>query len=264
MKKLSAVILLALMLPAHAESAATDIASCLRGNVLPGAQIQDLELEATDIHGEKRLMKGKLYSAREDLPNAPGLLRATLRLSSPAHLAGAAYMLKQTEDRRFDSMYVYLPAVKRVRRISTEFSDGPLLGTNFSYFEFKQLSNAFGDLNAKVDGSEKYEGRDVTLMTFSARPEGVRTEYTSVNLRVDQKTCVPLTAEFMKGTSVRKRFSGSPKALKQSKNYWYLTEMEMRDILDDTFTVLRVTSLETVKDLPKRYFEPATFYLGDQ
>ena len=51
---------------------------------------------------------------------------------------------------------------------------------------------------------------------------------------------------------------------RESKNYWYLTEMEMRDILDDTFTVLRVTRLETVKDLPKRYFEPATFYLGDQ
>lgn len=263
MKIITAVIMMAVALPAYAQTATQDMAACLRGNVLPGSQVQDLELEATDIRGEKRLMKGKLYSARENLPNAPGLLRATLRLSSPVHLAGAAYLLKQTEDRRFDSMHVYLPAVKRVRRISTEFSDGSLLGTNFSYFEFKQLSNAFGDLNAKVDGSETYEGRDVTLMTFSARPEGVRTEYTSVKLRVDQKTCVPLTAEFMKGTAVRKRFSASAKALKQSKEYWYLTEMEMRDMLDDTFTVLRVTSLETVKSLPKRYFEPTTFYLGD-
>lgn len=261
MKIIAAIILFALALPVHAEATAKDVAACLRGNVLPGSQIQDLELEATDIRGEKRLMKGKLYSARETLPNAPELLRATLRLSSPPHLAGGAYLLKQTEDRRFDSMFVYLPAVKRVRRINTEFSDGPLLGTNFSYFEFKQLSNAFGDLNAKVEGTEKYEGRDVTLMTFSARHDGVRTEYTSVKLRVDQQTCVPLSAEFMKGTAVRKRFSASPKALKQSKAYWYLTEMEMRDLIDDTYTVLRVTSLETVKDLPKRYFEPTTFYL---
>lgn len=263
MKSWLGVMLLVVATPSTAWSASVDPLTCLRNNVLPGSQVQDLELEATDIRGEKRAMQGKLYSTRESLPDAPDLLRATLRISAPSHLAGAAYLLKQTEDRRFDSMYVYLPAVKRVRRISTEFSDGPLLGTNFSYYEFKQLTNAFGDLSPKQEGTEKYQGREMNLMTFTAPPGGAMTEYTSVRLRVDQKTCVVMTAEFMKSGAIRKRFSAAPSALKQSKDYWYLSEMEMRDLLDDTFTVLRISKLESVKDLPKRYFEPNTFYLGD-
>ena len=263
MKHWLGVLLLVAAVPTNAPSAPADAMACLRGNVLPGSQVQDLELEATDIRGEKRVMQGKLYSTRENLPDAPGLLRASLRISAPTYLAGAAYLLRQTEDRRFDSMYVFLPAVKRVRRISTEFSDGPLLGTNFSYYEFKQLTNAFGDLSPKQEGTEKYQGRQVNLITFTAPPGGAMTEYTSVKLRVDQKTCVVMTAEFMKAGAIRKRFSASPSALRQAKDYWYLSEMEMRDLLDDTYTVLRITKLESVSELPARYFEHNTFYLGD-
>ena len=50
-----------------------------------------------------------------------------------------------TDDYLRDGMFVYLPAVKRVRRVTGTFADGALMGTNFSYFDFKQLQNTFGD-----------------------------------------------------------------------------------------------------------------------
>lgn len=263
MIRLLGVVVLLAAFPARSASPALDLVACMQGNVLPGSQVQELELEATDIHGETRVLKGKLFSTRENLPEAAGLLRATLRITAPTHLAGAAYLLRQGGDRRFDGMFVYLPAVKRVRRVSAEFSDGSLLGTNFSYQEFKQLANAFGDLQGKVEGDEKYEGREVSVMTFSAPPGGAMAEYSSVKLRVDRQSCVALSAEFMKGTTVRKRFSAAPSALRQGKGFWYLSELEMRDLLDDTRTVLRVLKLEAVNQIPKPTFEPATFYLGD-
>ena len=70
-------------------------------------------------------------------------------------------------------------------------------------------------------------------------------------------------AEFFKGQTVRKQFTASAKSLKKSRDMWYLSEIEMKDLLDDTRTVLRVLSLETVDKLPSRNFEPNTFYLGD-
>jgi len=262
MKSAWGLLGLVLLWPAHAQDAQKAV-TCLQSNVLPASQVQEIELESTDIHGEKRLLKGKLFSTREDLPESKGLLRAALKIRSPDYLAGAAYLLRQTEDRRFDSTYVYLPSVRRARRVSAEFSDGALLGTHFSYYEFKALASAFGDLTPKLEGTAKYEDRTVDVISFTAKPGDALALYSAVKVRIDQKACVALMAEFYKGDTVRKRFSASPKALKKTRDFWYLSEVEMRDVLDDTYTTLRVTSLKTVDSLPSRHFDPNTFYLGD-
>ncbi|MGH8454471.1 MAG: outer membrane lipoprotein-sorting protein [Nevskiales bacterium] len=259
MKRLWMLLAFALVLPAHAEEA-DKILNCMRGNVLPGSQAQELELSTTDITGATRTLKGKLFTTREQLPEADGLLRATLQITAPEHLVGAAYLLRQTEDRRFDSMYVYLPSVHRVRRVSTEFADGSLLGTNFSYYEFKQLTNAFWDLGPKVEPDAEVDNRDTHVVLFSARPNDTTAIYSSVRVWLDQKTCVPLKAEFYKGDALRKRFSAPAKALQKSGDHWYLTEMEMRDLLDDTRTVLRIVSMTEQKQLPSRLFDPNLFY----
>lgn len=263
MKRLIGLLLLAVLLPVQAQEGAQKIVSCLRGNTLPGSHVQEIELAAYDVHGQTHVLKGKLMTQRENLPDAEGLLRAMLRIQAPAYLAGAAYLMKQMENREFESTYVYLPSVRRVRRISSEFADGSLLGTNFSYYDFTQLVNAFGDLNATLEGAEKYEDRDVNVISFSARSGDSSSIYSSVRVKVDQKTCVPLMAEFYKGQKVRKHFTASAKSIKKSKGMWYLSEIEMKDLLDDTRTVLRILSLETVDKLPVRSFEPNTFYLGD-
>lgn len=256
--------LLALLLawPAQADDAARKAVACLQRNVLPGSLVQEIELEATDIHGETRLLKGKLMSTREDLPEAKGLVRAMLKIRSPDYLAGAAYLIRQTEDRRFDTTYVYLPSVRRVRRISAEFSDGALLGTNFSYYDFRQMANAFGDLDPTSEGTASYEDHTVDVVSFRPRP-GALSIYSSVKVRIDRKTCIALMAEFYKGDAVRKRFSAAPMAMKKSKDFWYLAESEMRDVLDDTRTVMRVTSLQKLDSLPARHFDPNSFHLGD-
>lgn len=263
MKRLIGLLLLVVFLPAQAQEGAQKIVSCLRGNILPGSHVQEIELAAYDVHGQTHVLKGKLTTTRENLPDAEGLLRAMLRIHAPAYIAGASYLMRQMENRSFESTYVYLPSVRRVRRVSSEFADGSLLGTNFSYYDFTQLVNAFGDLNAKFEGTDKYEDRKVDLISFSARPGDTSSIYSSVRVRVDQKTCVPLMAEFYKGQAVRKRFTASAQSLKKSKELWYLSEIEMKDLLDDTRTVLRILSLETVDKLPARIFEPNTFYLGD-
>jgi hypothetical protein len=263
MKRLWILLLLVLALPAQAEEAVEKVLACMQANILPGTQIQVLEFTTTDIAGGSRTLKGKLFTTREKLPDADGLLRATLQIGAPEHLAGAAYLLRQTEDKRFDSMYVYLPSVRRVRRISTEFADGSLLGTNFSYYEFKQISNAFFGLPPKLEGVEELDGRDAHRLSFNARPDDPAAIYSQMRVWVDRKSCVPLKAEFYKGEALRKRFSALPRALRKAGDHWYLTDMEMHDLIDDTRTTLRIHDVVSVKELPSRIFEPNTFYLRE-
>ena len=242
MKRIFGLLLLMVFLPAQAQESGQKMMSCLRGNILPGSHIQEVELTAYDVHGETHVLKGKLMTTRENLPDAEGLLRAMLRIEAPAYMAGAAYLVRQSENREFESTYVYLPSVKRVRRVSSGFADGSLLGTNFSYYDFTQLVNAFGDLTPTFEGSGKYEDRNVEVISFKAHSADANPVYSSVRLKVDQKTCVALSAEFYKGEAVRKQFTASAKAIKKSKDIWYLSEIEMKDLLDNTRTVLRTLS----------------------
>jgi hypothetical protein len=262
MKRLWILLMLALALPVQAEET-NRMLDCMRSNILPGTYVQELEIVTTDLLGGTRTLKGKLFTTREKLPETEGLLRASLQISGPEHLAGAAFLLRQTEDRRFDSMYVYLPSVRRVRRISTDFADGSLLGTNFSYYEFKQITNSFTGLQPKLESPAEIDDRDADVILFSARPEDTSAIYSSIRVWIDQKTCVPLKAEFYKGDAVRKRFSAPAGALKKSGKLWYLTELEMRDLIDDTKTVLRITSMTEHKELPSRLFDPNRFYMRE-
>lgn len=256
-------VLLMFSAPVFSQDSSKTMLNCMTGNILPATHIQEVELTTTRLTGATETLKGKLFTTREKLPEADGLLRAMLQISAPEHLAGAAYLVRQTEDKRFDSMYVYLPSVRRVRRISTDFVDGSLLGTTFSYYEFKQLTNAFAGLLPVMEAPAKVDGRGTDVMLFSVRPETPAPIYSAIRVWVDQKTCVPLKAEFYKGESVRKRFSAPASALKQAGKIWYLSELEMRDLIDDTRTVLKVTSMTSEKELPARLFDPNTFYLRE-
>jgi hypothetical protein len=80
---------------------------------------------------------------------------------------------------------------------------------------------------------------------------------------VDRKSCVPLKAEFYKGEALRKRFSAPVRALRKAGGHWYLTDIEMHDLIDDTRTTLRIHDVALVKELPSRLFEPNTFYLRE-
>lgn len=259
--------LLAFTLPLYAQDSSREpsqaLLNCMTGNILPGTHVQEVELTTTRLTGTTETLKGKLFTTREKLPEADGLLRAMLQISAPEHLAGAAYLVRQTEDKRFDSMYVYLPAVRRVRRISTDFVDGSLLGTTFSYYEFKQLTNAFAGLLPTVEAAAEIDDRDTDVILFSARADNPAPIYSSMRVWVDQKTCVPLKAEFYKGEAVRKRFSAPASALKKAGKVWYLSELEMRDLIDDTRTVLKVNSMTSETSLPPRLFDPNTFYLRE-
>ena len=151
---MSALALMAGLAPAYAENSAEAVLACMRANVPASVQLQKLELASTNNIGDTRTLQGRLFATREQ-----GLLRAMLRLDAPRNLAGAAYLVRETEDYLRDGMFVYLPAVQRVRRVTGTFADGALMGTDFSYYDFRQLQSAFGDMQAVLEAPLEIDGR---------------------------------------------------------------------------------------------------------
>jgi hypothetical protein len=246
---------------AQAPAPAQKIVDCMRANVPQQLSIKSLELTSYDRTGGARTMKGRMYMAKEASARPGGLISGALYIDLPAELKGAAYLVKETDDYLRDGMFVYLPAVKRVRRITGTFADGALMGTNFSYFDFKQLQNAFSDLAVKEEGKAEVNGRPAHLLAFKVH-EGTETRYTGGRLWVDEEACVVVKAEFNEGSKLVKSFITPEGSLRKADGTWYLAEIEMSEPGTGTRTVARVAKLDSKTEIPRRHFDPNAFHLS--
>jgi hypothetical protein len=260
------ILCAALLAPAAtaAPSSVESVMACMRGNLPPTLRVRDIQLTTVTRAGGSETLRGKLYALRE---GGEGPLRAMLRIDAPPNLAGASYLLRQSDDFLSEGMYVYLPTVKRVRRISGTFADGALLGTNFSYSDFKQVESAFADADAVLESADEFNGRPVQVLRVVPRkpPDGAaRTSgFSEVRLWVDAQTCVPVQATFFEREKARKRLTSPPGALQQSGKYAYLSVMEMEDLRDGSKTTLKILGVTSGGKVPAGYFDPKLFYLGN-
>jgi hypothetical protein len=241
---------------AQAQDAAVNkILDCMRANIPPTVRIQTVEISAVDRTGGERVLKGRLFGTRDN-----DRVRVMMRIEAPQDLAGASYLVREGE--KSDEMYLYLPALRKVRRITGAALDGQLWGTDLSYNDFKQIQNAFTGANTLLEGAAQLEQRPVNILTFEPRKED-GTRYKKIRTQVDQKSCVALRVEFFDPAGVRKVLAVKPADLKQSGSHWYASDIEVSDLKNQTRTRVRVTGVAAGDKLASRYFNPSTFYLGN-
>jgi hypothetical protein len=250
----AAVLLLTTQAFAQADPATEKILQCMRGNIPPTVRIQGFELTSIDRTGGSRTLRGKLFAKREG-----DLARVMLQIEAPTDLAGAAYLVRETK--LGDEIYLYLPATRKVRRITGPSQDGKLWGTDLSFNDVKQLQNAYSAAAPKLEAPSAIEARPMHVLSM-APAAGQTVRYNLVRAWVDQKTCVAVKVDFSDASGVRKQIAAKPASIKQSGKYWYLSELEMTDTKDATRTKLKMLELTSPEKLADRLFNPQTFYLG--
>jgi hypothetical protein len=238
----------------RADEALDSVIGCMRSNIPNTVQIKEVELIAADRVGASRTLRGRLYGTRED-----DRLRAMMKIGSPSDLAGAAYLMREKPGG--DEMYVYVPALQKVRRITGAGVDGALWGTDISYGDVRQLNNAFTAGRSVLEGAGELAGRKVHHLSVTPDPAEA-SRFSVVKVWVDQQTCVSLRADFMEGSVVGKRMEVDPAALRQTGEHWYAGEALMKDLKEGTQTRLKVLGVSSDVNLSGRYFNPSTFYLG--
>ncbi len=229
--------------------------ACMRANIPPTLRIQEFQLTSTDRKGERRLLTGRLFAKREN-----ELLRAMLKLSAPADVNGAAYLIR--EGAKTDEMHVYLPALNRTRRIMGGAGDGPLFGTDLSYADIKQVQNAFSGSTPLIEGREKIEGRAVTVLGVVPTAES-GSRYSRIKAWIDDTSCVALKVEFLEGATTRKRLLAPAAAITKAGNYWYVNDSTMSDLKLGSKTQLKIVGVKSGEDIANRYFDARNFFLGN-
>jgi len=239
---------------ASADPAAADkLLACMKANLPPTVRIQTIEVTSFDRAGSERTLKGTVYATREPNNKASVLLR----VDAPADLARSAYLVRETSSG--DDIHIYLPAVNRTRRITGAAVDGNLWGSDISYNDIKQLQGAFDGSGLKLEAATQIDGQPVEVLTLTPKP-GSSTKYNLIRASIDAKTCLPVKAEFLQGSDVRKLMTSAPKDFKQSGTRWYPAEILVQTPAEGTRTRVRVTGVSSGDKLSARFFNPTAFY----
>jgi hypothetical protein len=245
---------------AAADPAAAQVMACMRNNLPPAAVVKQVELVDTDRNGSVRSFRGQVYARERVEPGKPVLANLMLRINAPQDLGGAAYLVRQSLGLADGEMYLFLPSLRRVRRITSGAENGnsALLGTSLSYDDFRQMQTVFGGV-PRLEAPAELEHRPVYVMAF--KPDAAQSGgYSLLRAWVDQKTCVPLKAEFYNGAVLRKRLSAAAADLHQFDGSWYLADMLMQDLTQGSSTRLRIDGMASGAALSSDYFQPNTFY----
>lgn len=249
-------LLLSAPLRAQGEGDIDALNACMRANVPESVRVQTFELNAVDRSGGERRLRGRLYAEREN-----DQVRANLRLDAPADMRDAAYLMRETPDGR-DEMFVFLPALNKVRRIIGGTRDNPLFGTDFSYNDLRHMQSAFSGSGGRLLADAGIEGRPVRVVEQD-NVEDPDQRIVKLQAWVDVETCVALKVDFYDREGVAKRLISPAASLQQSGPHWFAAESVMNDLRAGTHTTLTITGVTSGDDLAGRLFNPQLFYLGN-
>jgi hypothetical protein len=240
------LLLLALALtvaaPALAETV-QDVEGCIERNFPKDSSIQTVVMNSQDRVGSQTQFRAKIYWRKfaDD-----GLSRVLMRLSDPPELRGAAILFLQKKGDRND-IFMWLPELGRVKRVTGHMMAGSLFGTDFSYEDFEGMQGlGREDITTELLPAAEVSGRPVHVLQAVVRaglPEPPTYEKTVTF--VDRETCVPLRVElFEKGGKMRKRLDADVAKLEGQNGHHIARRMIMSDLRDGTSTELVIEEIE--------------------
>ena len=233
-----------------------EVADCVRGNATAKTLMQELKITTLDSSGAHRVQEAKLYWKR----GRDGLSRIFLRMEAPADLRGAAFLMIDRSDRPAD-MWLYLPEIRKVRRIQSRTISGSLFGTDFSYEDLKHLLPRSNDeIGERLADSELF-GRAVYVIV-SQIDASLGSGYSRIVSYIDKEYCVPLKLELFEDSEKRKVMTVDPAKVTREANTWIPREIVLRDFDRETESRWVVGKVEVDGNIPDRRFTQSQLEKG--
>lgn len=152
-----------------------------------------LKMELTDKHGKKRVQETLSYRKYygEDK-------KSIIFYKKPKRLKGTAFLTygNAVSD---DEQWLYLPALRKVRRVSASDRGDWFLGTDFSYEDIKKETKiSKEDYNFKLLGEEQVDGEETYKMEATAKSDTIAKElgYSKLVSWIDKKILISRKVDF--------------------------------------------------------------------
>jgi hypothetical protein len=244
-----ALALLALAPVAHAgELSADDIAKKIvddGGFNWDGAESR-IRMVLVDPSGDKRERVMDVIGRRHD-----GSFESVVRFRSPGDVAGTAFLMREGKGGKSEQ-HIYLPGLRRTRRIAGREREGSFMGSDFTYSDLRRVDDKHAAHKKLPD--ETLSGAAVYVIESIVSKEA-KSQYSKIVTWVRKTDFVPL----------RTRFYDKGGKLKKTLYARKVKELDGRPVVVESLmksesgheTVLVVESMKRRDDFPDSAFTPA-------
>lgn len=196
-KLLTGIILIAFPLTMVAQSLPTgdDIAQKINVRDEGKQVVQDFSMELVDKNGKKQLRDTKIY--RKDYKDQR---KSIILFNNPSNVKGTGFMsFDYTILNKEDDQWLYLPALRKTRRISASNRGDYFLGTDFTYEDIKLGTKvSIVDYKRKAIKEEMIDGHKCYLVESVPVNDKIAKElgYSKVHQWVDAQIWLVRKAQY--------------------------------------------------------------------
>lgn len=228
-----------------------DVEACIRKNAPKFSVIQSIRLISEGYINEERTLSAKIYWKYQ--PAGTSNLLAVF--DEPDDVLGSRLLFLEKKPEH--EIYLYMPALFKVRRIKSDRLSSSMYGMDFSYEDFQWLYNMLSSAvsmqrpDAMVDGEPMY--------SFTAAPaQSQGSLYESINSYFDKRSCLIRKVEFYEpGGKLRKILVTDTSEIKEVDGILVPHKFIMRDLKEDSETVLTVLAVQIDPSIDDSLFDPA-------
>lgn len=177
------------------------------------------------------------------------LEKGYIRFTSPAAIEGTCFLYWENEDRD-DDQFLYLPALRRVRRIAGTQKAKQFVNTDYTYEDMQKRKVDEDD--HKVLRSEQLQAYDCWVLESVPKDPG-NSQYGKRVSWIVKESFVPVKTEFFdKKDRLAKVFTA--KSLSRIDGIWTVTLSEMHDLKREHKTLLKIDSMKYNSNIPDKVF----------
>ncbi len=240
-------LLLAHSLICAAAELPAEIETCMKQNLPVSTMAQSIELRTRDRSHYESVLQANVFLKRDTDDN----FRVMMHFSEPVDIRGARFLIVQKQPQ--NDMYIYMPGLFKVRRITSKNISSSVMGTDFSYEDFERLHGVLTDLHAEQQADETLSGRPVYVLASYPADES---DYKKIISYIDKESCIVLRTDlFGNNGKLRKQLTIDPANLDNRDGIWFPSELLMKDFRDKTETRLKINKLTHGMQLPDALFD---------
>ncbi|EGM77242.1 Protein of unknown function (DUF1329) [Rheinheimera sp. A13L] len=172
-----------------------------------------------------------MYMLQKDIGDEEFLF---ISVQAPSDVRNVGFLVKVFKETKQieDEQWMYLPAFRKVRRISAKDKRGAFMGSEFSYFDLDKLRVA--DFKSTIVGSETIDGRDTWKIERTPVNQDVinKAGYYKVVIYVDKERDIVLQQDYVdaKGIVFKKQQSLKVELV---QDIWTIVESKMVNFTEE-------------------------------
>lgn len=227
------------------------IDACIRKNAPKETVVEKIRLtSAGSMYEEEEVLSAKVYWKR----SPAGTSNLLALFDEPVDILGSRLLF--LEKKPENEIYLYMPALFKVRRISSDRISSSMYGMDFSYEDFQFVYNMMATANSEQRPDEVVNGQPVYVFTIAPN-EGNKSLYETIYTYLDKKSCVVQKVEFYEpGKKLRKVLETVPDSIKEVNGIQIPHKLQMRDIKKNSKTELTVISVSVDVPVDDILFDP--------